>query len=150
MSYRLPTLTSLRRQNIPVQRRHMTRGEPPSEVCEHRELRRFAGGRCPMCYRQSLRAYGRIQRRRINRPTPRPVRLPPIQPSQFFSKLMITTLPGNKIYGSSNDTCSICMNTYAKDRACQELPCKHRFHSWCFQKWYLKKQNCPLCRMEFH
>ena len=152
MSYRLPTLASLRRQNVPVQRRNLTRGEPPSEVCEHRNLRRFAGGRCPMCYRQSLREYGRTQRRRLNRPRPRQrevVRLPSIQPSTFYNRLMIPSLPGNKVYGSSRDTCSICMNTYESDRACQELPCTHRFHSWCYQKWYIKKRNCPLCRANF-
>ena len=152
MVYSLPTITSLNRQNnIPIRRR-LPHREPPSSVCSHRRVRRFAGGRCPMCVRQTMMSYGRRQRER-NRPRPppappRPTRLPPIQMSNFFERIMID-LPGIKVYGRGADTCSICMNTYENDRTCQQLPCTHRFHTWCYQKWYLKKRDCPLCRATF-
>ena len=145
MVYSLPTITSLNRQNnIPIRRR-LPHREPPSSVCSHRRVRRFAGGRCPACVRQTMMSYGRRQRER-NRP--RPTRLPPIQMSNFFERIMID-LPGIKVYGRGADTCSICMNTYENDRTCQQLPCTHRFHTWCYQKWYLKKRDCPLCRATF-
>lgn len=150
MVYNLPTITSLNRQNVlPIRRRTTPRHEPPSSVCSHRRLRRFTGERCPMCVRQAMMEYGRIQRRRnTNRQRSTRTRLPPIDPTTFFSKLTID-LPGTKVYGRGADTCSICMNTYEKDRVCQQLPCSHRFHAWCYQKWYLKKHDCPLCRATF-
>lgn len=152
MVYTLPTISSLNRQNnIPIRRR-LPNHEPPSSVCSHRRVRRFAGGRCPICVRQTMMSYGRRQRNRNRvRPRPRPpelVSLPPIHISNFYEKLLID-LPGIKVYGKGGDTCSICMNTYENDRSCQQLPCNHRFHTWCYQKWYLKKHDCPLCRATF-
>lgn len=136
MVYTLPTISSL---NVPIRRRFPHR-EPPSSVCSHRRVRRFAGG-----IRQSMMSYG-IQQRSRNRVRPRPsgpVRLPSLHISNFYEKLLID-LPGIKVYGRGGDTCSICMNTYENDRTCQQLPCNHRFHAWCYQKWYLKKHNCPI------
>lgn len=152
MVYTLPTLSSLGRQNNITIRRRFPRREPPSSVCTHNQVHRFAGGRCPVCIRQSMMFYGRRQRER-NRPRPgprpsEPVRLPSLHISNFYAKLLID-LPGIKVYGRGGDTCSICMNTYENDRTCQQLPCNHRFHAWCYQKWYLKKHNCPLCRATF-
>jgi len=155
MVYTLPTITSLNRQNIVPIRRRLPPHEPPSSVCSHRRVRRFAGGRCPFCIRESMMSYGLRQRQRNRTRHRRPVppsqphvRLPSLQMSNFYEKLLID-LPGIKVYGSAKDTCSICMNTYENDRSCQQLPCKHRFHSWCYQKWYLKKHDCPLCRAKF-
>lgn len=165
MSYLLPTITSLNRQNaVPVRRSRTTRHEIDT-VCTHREVRRFAGGRCPLCYRNSMRRYGRRVLERSRRPR-RPAQAVPAVPvlphlvpprvpsynsmplSSFMGRLSIP-LPGQKIYGCGSDSCSICMNTYEQDRQCQKLPCGHKFHVWCYQKWYIKKHNCPLCRMEF-
>ena len=150
MVYTLPTIASLNRQSVVTNRRRFPHHEPPSSVCPHRDIRRFAGGRCPACYRQSLRSYGRRQRQRNSRRArPAPVvRLPPINPSEYFGNLLVH-LPGVRVYGSARDSCSICMNTYESDRTCQQLPCNHRFHAWCYQKWYIKKRNCPLCRANF-
>lgn len=149
MVYILPTINSLNRQNTLSIRRRLPRHEPPSSVCTHRRMHRFAGGRCPMCVRQSMLSYGLRQRERNrSRARPVPVRLPSIRPSDFFRRIL-TDLPGARVYGQGGDMCSICMNTYENDRSCQQLPCNHRFHTWCYQKWYLKKHNCPLCRATF-
>ena len=147
MVYNLPTISSLNRQNnLSVRRREISRYEVETE-CTHTQLRRFAGGRCPMCYRISMRNYSRNVRARRRR-RPRPQAAAPISLSSFLGKLEIP-LPGRRVYGRADDICSVCMNSYASDRLCQELPCGHRFHVWCYQKWHVRKHNCPMCRAEF-
>jgi hypothetical protein len=160
MTYNLPTLSSLNRQNgLPPIRRRMPRRESDAQaVCTH-DVRVFAGGRCPVCYRASIRNYGRMVRRRgVQQPRVRPpphIRLPQIRiprppPTPRSTPIATLVLPGSKIYGSAGESCIICMNSYESDRVCQQLPCGHRFHTWCFSKWYIKKRNCPLCREVFN
>ena len=164
---------------------HRPRREPTaSSVCTHR-LPRY-GGRCPVCYRNSIQDYGRAVRRAVNRPrrpaaamaAVRTITLPPItvfapsppltrrtrpaprvtigstsepryQSSNFLSNLGLR-LPGRCILKEDiHKVCSICMNTYETDKNCQMLPCKHEFHAWCVQKWFMMKRSCPLCRREY-
>ena len=162
MTYNLPTISSMRRQAVvaPMRRRPPRYESDADAGCGHRG-RRFAGGRCAVCYRQSIQNYGRLVRRRgLNqprRPPPRrpapppPLRLPriphvvrPVTPRSV--PLSVLVLPGTRVYGSAGDFCVICMSSYENDRVCQQLPCNHRFHTKCFSKWYLKKRNCPMCR----
>jgi len=155
MTYNLPTLSSLNRQSgLPPIRRRMPRHESDAQaVCTH-DVRVFAGGRCPVCYRASIRNYGRlVRRRRVRQPRTRhlpPIRIPRPPPSPRSVPLATFNLPGTKIYGSAGESCVICMNSYENDRVCQQLPCGHRFHTRCFSKWYLKKRNCPMCREVFN
>lgn len=210
MSYNLPTISSINRHDgiTPRPRRSRRDPPPPTQVCSHR-LTNF-GGRCPQCYRDSLRQYGSRIRRiplirrnispspppiapptirrphlplpvfrpplarpRAPRPRPRPIHifslpqrtptpivLPHIpiaaaprrstaQPSRFLSNLGLR-LPGKCIIQVDKVIlCSICYETYDKDANCQVLPCDHKFHAWCFNKWFLRKQNCPLCRRNY-
>jgi len=165
---------------------HRPRREPTtSSVCTHR-LSHY-GGRCPVCYRNSMREYSRNIQQAVNRPrrpaaTSVAVALPPItvfapplarpvhrtrpaprvniggastttepryQPSNFLSNLGLR-LPGRCILKEDiQKVCSICMNNYETDKNCQILPCKHAFHAWCVQKWFMMKRNCPLCRKEY-
>lgn len=173
MPYNLPTLASLNRQNhVPVRRRETSRYEIES-ICIHRDVRRFSGGRCPICYRNSIRRYGRTVRLPRTRPIrPRVPRLPPVRPiprpppiprrppipitrlrRPSYNSLPLyslgTRLPGTMIYGSGGEGCIICMQSYEKQRQCQVLPCGHKFHVKCLVKWYVKKRNCPMCRQQF-
>ena len=155
MTYNLPTLSSLNRHNgsTPIRRRIPRYESDAQAECTH-DVRVFAGGRCPMCYRASIRNYGRLVRRRGIRQSRRPrvpaVVLPRLPPSPQSTPLTAMVLPGSKIYGSAGESCIICMNSYESDRVCQQLPCSHRFHTWCFSKWYIKKRNCPMCREVFN
>jgi hypothetical protein len=45
--------------------------------------------------------------------------------------------------------CSICLEKLIDDDIEIELPCKHRFHIYCIQKWVGINKNCPLCRKTF-
>ena len=45
--------------------------------------------------------------------------------------------------------CSICLEKLIDDDIEMELPCKHRFHVYCIQRWVDINKNCPLCRKTF-
>ena len=52
------------------------------------------------------------------------------------------------IEGPDKD-CSICMD-YMTSRNHRELPCGHKFHKKCLNKWKLEgNRSCPLCREIF-
>lgn len=151
MSYLLPTISSLNRQgHVPLRRRGPRNESDSSVVCRH-DVRRWGGGRCPICYRISIRNYGRNVRRPRQRVVVRPrpeQRAPVVSLGDMIGRLAID-LPGSRVYGSAGDTCIICMSSYENDRVCQQLPCLHRFHTWCYQKWYIRKHDCPVCRRAY-
>jgi len=94
MSYLLPTITSLNRHNsVPVRRSRSSRYETES-VCIHRETTGFRAGRCPWCYRNSIRNYGsRIRARSRRPPAPRVVPLPPVVRPRRQRAIPIITRP---------------------------------------------------------
>ena len=54
--------------------------------------------------------------------------------------------------GSSATTCSVCYEDYDCGDTLRVLPCKHRFHQSCVDRWLLKPDaerkrhlECPLC-----
>ncbi|KAJ1947303.1 hypothetical protein EC988_005432 [Linderina pennispora] len=45
------------------------------------------------------------------------------------------------------DPCAICLAEIAYQEVVMELPCRHRFHYDCIQKWLTtKSEQCPLCK----
>ncbi|KAM0671488.1 hypothetical protein OCOL_001607 [Ordospora colligata] len=43
--------------------------------------------------------------------------------------------------------CTICMCNFARKQKLRELPCEHKFHMKCVDKWLLSHSNkCPVCR----
>jgi hypothetical protein len=171
MSYYLPTLSSLHRHEHTIVRPRRLRREPPppSNICSHR-LTVF-GGRCPQCYRDSMRRYSSrirrvplVRRRDISPvpPIPPPItrfpiihhpRAPRPRPTPiptYSIKIVRNNLPG-KCMVQPNKTllCSICYDGYERDSQCQILPCEHKFHVKCFGKWFVRKKNCPLCRKNY-
>lgn len=42
--------------------------------------------------------------------------------------------------------CSICMTEFEEGDTISELPCSHRFHEACVNRWLPIKRTCPLCR----
>lgn len=42
--------------------------------------------------------------------------------------------------------CAICLDEWeGKDTVVKEMPCKHRFHGECIEKWLRIHGNCPVC-----
>lgn len=48
----------------------------------------------------------------------------------------------------TDEVCSICLETWAKEQVLVCLPCKHVFHEECISKWFNTRHICPLCRFE--
>lgn len=57
-----------------------------------------------------------------------------------------TILKNYKNYIPKNEECSICQDKYGfLDEIC-ELPCGHKFHKDCVDKWLENNTTCPMCR----
>ena len=47
-----------------------------------------------------------------------------------------------KIYGYE---CLICLDEFYQGQRVTMIKCGHLYHKPCIDKWFLKKQACPLC-----
>ncbi|OIT28304.1 PREDICTED: E3 ubiquitin-protein ligase RING1-like [Nicotiana attenuata] len=63
------------------------------------------------------------------------------------SKASIEALPNVEI--CENGECVICLEEWGVgggDVVVKEMPCKHRFHGNCIEKWLKIHGSCPVCR----
>ncbi|KAI3907702.1 hypothetical protein MKW98_016346 [Papaver atlanticum] len=44
--------------------------------------------------------------------------------------------------------CSICLDGFEIGTEAREMPCKHKYHGDCIEKWLGIHGNCPVCRFE--
>ncbi|KAL4493495.1 hypothetical protein ABPG72_007503 [Tetrahymena utriculariae] len=49
---------------------------------------------------------------------------------------------------SSQQDCSICLNNYLDKEILRVLPCEHRFHRACIDKWLLQNSKCVICKFD--
>ncbi|CAA3013805.1 E3 ubiquitin-protein ligase RING1-like [Olea europaea var. sylvestris] len=61
------------------------------------------------------------------------------------SKASIESLPVVKVTEPDLE-CSICLEEFEVDGEVKEMPCKHKFHSGCIDKWLGLHGSCPVCR----
>lgn len=47
---------------------------------------------------------------------------------------------------TSNATCAICLGDYNGGDKLRNLPCDHKFHIDCIDKWLVQKNACPVCK----
>lgn len=46
-----------------------------------------------------------------------------------------------------NEKCCVCLSRYREGEEINILPCMHKFHKECIEKWFgVCKKNCPICR----
>lgn len=52
--------------------------------------------------------------------------------------------------GNDYDECAICLQPTYKTckRPVTYLPCAHKYHQDCIDKWLKRKPNCPMCKIE--
>ncbi|KAF8088780.1 hypothetical protein N665_0530s0035 [Sinapis alba] len=49
---------------------------------------------------------------------------------------------------SCEGECVICLEEWKEEEIVKEMPCKHRFHGGCIEKWLGFHGSCPVCRYE--
>ncbi|OAY50019.1 E3 ubiquitin-protein ligase MPSR1 [Manihot esculenta] len=64
------------------------------------------------------------------------------------SKASIEALPSVEIseIGDRDCECVICLEEWELGGLAKEMPCKHRFHAHCIEKWLGIHGSCPVCR----
>jgi hypothetical protein len=53
------------------------------------------------------------------------------------------TLP---LFISTDNTCTVCLDDIDPISPVSALPCGHRFHHQCIDKWITQSNTCPVCR----
>ena len=49
----------------------------------------------------------------------------------------------------SEDTCSICRETFSRGNVLRKIrPCHHQFHQQCIDQWFEAHITCPHCRID--
>ncbi|KAG5535089.1 hypothetical protein RHGRI_023018 [Rhododendron griersonianum] len=63
------------------------------------------------------------------------------------SKASIEAMPTVKVMESGFE-CAICLGECGVGEEVKEMPCKHRYHSGCVEKWLGIHGSCPVCRFK--
>lgn len=48
-------------------------------------------------------------------------------------------------HSESQETCAVCLGEYVEGELGRCLPCNHRFHQPCIDRWLEQSKLCPLC-----
>lgn len=61
------------------------------------------------------------------------------------SKASIEALPVVNV-GEDGIECAICLSEFEFGGEAKQMPCNHRYHPGCIDKWLQIQGSCPLCR----
>lgn len=64
------------------------------------------------------------------------------------SKASIAAMETVEVAGGEDDRCPICLEEWEAGEKAKRMPCKHRFHGECIEKWLNVHGSCPICRYE--
>ncbi|OMO82513.1 Zinc finger, RING-type [Corchorus olitorius] len=62
------------------------------------------------------------------------------------SKASIEAMPSLEIGENEDGECVICLEEWKHGEVVKEMPCKHKFHGECIEKWLGVHGSCPVCR----
>ncbi|XP_031091717.1 E3 ubiquitin-protein ligase MPSR1-like [Ipomoea triloba] len=62
------------------------------------------------------------------------------------SKASIEALRSVEIGEEEEGECAICLEEWGLGETAKEMPCRHRFHKECIEKWLGIHGSCPVCR----
>ncbi|KAL1538706.1 RING-type E3 ubiquitin transferase [Salvia divinorum] len=61
------------------------------------------------------------------------------------TKASIESLPVVHV-SEAGEECAICLAEYEEESEAKEMPCRHRFHADCIDRWLGMHGSCPICR----
>ncbi|KAF8021467.1 hypothetical protein BT93_G1799 [Corymbia citriodora subsp. variegata] len=64
------------------------------------------------------------------------------------SRASVEAMPSVEVEEGRECECAICLESVAAGEAAKEMPCKHRFHGGCIERWLGLHGTCPVCRYE--
>ncbi|XVE91507.1 hypothetical protein REPUB_Repub01dG0015800 [Reevesia pubescens] len=62
------------------------------------------------------------------------------------SKASIEAMPNVEIGESEDGECMVCLEEWNPGELAKRMPCKHKFHDKCIEKWLGIHGSCPVCR----
>lgn len=69
----------------------------------------------------------------------------------------INGLPPDKIrnmqvieVNEDDGKCAICLDTFVESMKARKLPCMHKYHLLCIDKWLMQHTSCPICKTDFN
>jgi hypothetical protein len=77
---------------------------------------------------------------------PKPKLVRPSLKSKILDKKQTKTPPPKE--ETLEESCAICAVDYKFGDKFRTLPCIHKFHKECVDKWLVRKSDCPICRYD--
>lgn len=67
-----------------------------------------------------------------------------------IAALPTQTVPAGGILGPEGEklSCAVCLEEFVEGAELRSLPCLHKFHKDCIDKWLGQKACCPVCNQE--
>ncbi|KAE8716097.1 galactosyltransferase family protein [Hibiscus syriacus] len=62
------------------------------------------------------------------------------------SKASIEAMPSVDIGEDEDGECVVCLEQWKSKEVAKGMPCKHKFHGECIEKWLEIHGSCPVCR----
>lgn len=53
---------------------------------------------------------------------------------------------GSGLEPCPDDSCMICLEPFRRGEELRLLPCMHRYHRQCVDRWLARSQACPMCK----
>jgi len=54
--------------------------------------------------------------------------------------------PSQNSQGATEEYCNICRDVFQKGEQLRILPCFHRYHAACVDRWLMQSRTCPTCK----
>lgn len=68
--------------------------------------------------------------------------------SKFSEKPASTSSQSDQSTVSEDSECRVCLSRFEPNETLRTLPCLHRFHRNCIDKWIKRNAVCPVCRVK--
>lgn len=62
------------------------------------------------------------------------------------AEVVHTSIPKQCDGDSQQDQCSVCLEKFQDGEQLRLLPCMHKYHSRCIDKWFQNSPACPVCK----